>query len=419
MDQKERSKRDMHLLLGLSLLANVILACRLLFAPGSSQPDSALDAAGMALSKGSRHSPAAPGPGASRGGWSPSGTTDGATGLPDWRALESPDYREFVARLRKAGVPEDIIRDIIVADVRKTYAPQAKEILGVTRPHRFWHKPSQAQSTPTPDQIRRLNQLEQEEQSVITAVLGTPTSAQLLVDRLFVQMDSRNLALDFLPPDRRAAAELALEKAGIRHTEMNDPEFALEQAEDTDTRRMKLRLKTLEGVLTPAELADYQARLTPANSDIGNAVRFVDVSEEEYRRLLAAREAVSSKRATPGESPIPTETARAILGEERAAVFEKSSDWTYLFAREAAYRYSLPDDVADDVYALKRSAMAEADQLRRQAGLSAPERQRQAVELQRRTEAALRQRLGADGMKLVARDNAWLQQLVLPPQGTP
>src|SRR6267142_712803 len=41
--------------------------------------------------------------------------------LFDWRDLESGDYRQYVANLRRVGCPQKTIRDIIVADVNELY----------------------------------------------------------------------------------------------------------------------------------------------------------------------------------------------------------------------------------------------------------------------------------------------------------
>ena len=42
-----------------------------------------------------------------------------------WGQLESPDYRTYVANLRRIGCPEQTIRDLITADVHAVYARQA------------------------------------------------------------------------------------------------------------------------------------------------------------------------------------------------------------------------------------------------------------------------------------------------------
>src|ERR1051326_4732822 len=39
----------------------------------------------------------------------------------DWLALESSDYRRYIANLRAAGCPEQTIRDLIITDLDRSY----------------------------------------------------------------------------------------------------------------------------------------------------------------------------------------------------------------------------------------------------------------------------------------------------------
>src|SRR5262245_56336349 len=41
-----------------------------------------------------------------------------------WTEVESADYKEYISRLRAVQCPEETIRDIIVADINKLYAPR-------------------------------------------------------------------------------------------------------------------------------------------------------------------------------------------------------------------------------------------------------------------------------------------------------
>src|SRR5262249_25475422 len=41
-----------------------------------------------------------------------------------WSHFENDDYKKYIAALRAFGVPEKIIRDIIIADVNKLYRPK-------------------------------------------------------------------------------------------------------------------------------------------------------------------------------------------------------------------------------------------------------------------------------------------------------
>src|SRR4051794_24427653 len=55
-----------------------------------------------------------------------------------WAQLESEDYHEYIARLRKIGCPEETIRDIIIADVDKLFAPRVAALRPNTNEPRYW-----------------------------------------------------------------------------------------------------------------------------------------------------------------------------------------------------------------------------------------------------------------------------------------
>ena len=47
---------------------------------------------------------------------------------PPWSDLESDDYHEYAANLRRIGCPEKTVRDILVADINDTFAAQRRAI---------------------------------------------------------------------------------------------------------------------------------------------------------------------------------------------------------------------------------------------------------------------------------------------------
>lgn len=56
----------------------------------------------------------------------------------DWRTIESADYITYIANLRKAGCPEETIRDIIIADVNKLYATKWKAQHYTNQAYKYW-----------------------------------------------------------------------------------------------------------------------------------------------------------------------------------------------------------------------------------------------------------------------------------------
>ena len=56
-----------------------------------------------------------------------------------WAQLESEEYKEYVARLRSIGCPEQTIREIIIADLDKLMAPEVRAAYGHRAELKYWH----------------------------------------------------------------------------------------------------------------------------------------------------------------------------------------------------------------------------------------------------------------------------------------
>lgn len=349
-----------------------------------------------------------------RGELGTKGLGDTPMGL-DWRTIETTDYREYVRRLRQAGMPEDMVRELVVADVRKAYGPRAHALLGTNAPARYWQKPQY--DPPTQEQLAQLEALEMEEQGILTEILGSAPRIQNLLDRLYLQVDPREVALDFLSPETREAAMRALDEAGVRHHEMNDPSVAEGGKDPNGMDRFRKRLDVLSEVLTNEELEIYRARIAPVMPEIAKRLQGVELTEQEFIRLVNTRLDTPSVGGEDA-SRIGMKEVTEILGDERAAQYIKSLDDTYHYAREAAQRYSLPAGVAEDVYALKQASQQEAARIR-ETGNAEQQKRLELQALRSRTERQMREKLGEEGFGLVSRIGAWLQLLEQPGSNTP
>ncbi len=86
----------------------------------------------------------------------------------NWSEVESSDYRTYIANLRSIGCPEQTIRDIITADVDSQYAPR-REPLEQRRAGNALAERTALESG--------LQDIRKEEASLVTGLLGTPTTA--------------------------------------------------------------------------------------------------------------------------------------------------------------------------------------------------------------------------------------------------
>src|SRR5258707_820185 len=48
----------------------------------------------------------------------------------DWAAIKSPDWKQYARNLRDAGCPEETMRDILFAEINKSYAARWRSLNG-------------------------------------------------------------------------------------------------------------------------------------------------------------------------------------------------------------------------------------------------------------------------------------------------
>jgi hypothetical protein len=230
---------------------------------------------------------------------------------------------------------------------------------------------------------------------------------------LYLQIDPREVALGGFPSEVQEAAKRALENAGIRHDELNNPSLA-EGAEDpADLNRIQRRLEVLAGILSKEELEEYRARISPLTGELAKQVRAMDLTEAEFLKLLEVR-MNASKLEESERKRVESETAVGILGNERATEFQKSLDWTYLYAREAVQHYGLKPDAANEVYELKRSSIQAALEIHSSTASEA-EKKRRLRSIREEAIRQIRAKLGEPGSALVFRVvSPWLDVLEYP-----
>jgi hypothetical protein len=61
--------------------------------------------------------------------------TNAPAALFSWQPVESADYKTYIANLRKLSFPEELIREIVVADIDKFYGPREEPLKWKPAPH--------------------------------------------------------------------------------------------------------------------------------------------------------------------------------------------------------------------------------------------------------------------------------------------
>jgi hypothetical protein len=85
-----------------------------------------------------------------------------------WSQLESSDFHQYMANLREIGCPEETIRDLIIAEVDKMFAPRFMALAADTQKVDYWRTRSKSNS-PLSTQLRAL---QEERKALLRELLG-------------------------------------------------------------------------------------------------------------------------------------------------------------------------------------------------------------------------------------------------------
>lgn len=341
--------------------------------------------------------------------------TNAATASPAkplrWAGIESSDYRRYASNLRAAGVPESVVCDILIADIGKTFGARFAGVRSDSgQESKYWQR--SRRNAVSEEQMKQLKTLDEERRAAWKEVLGHEVSSQRIVDTLFLQMRGISQLTSFVSPERRDAVREAIERAdsnsSLSSEEMRD--WSKRQNEQT-----RLRLAELEKILTPDELAEFKLR-SPGTADrVRTELRDFRVTPDEFRALVEVKEKIEEDPGRSGYYEMKKREAEEltkVFGPERAAEYQRGTDLAWVNARQIAGREGLSPDVADQVYAAKRSAEDEINRINTDKLLDANERKARVDAIRTSAEQRVRAALGDSGFKRYQwRGGNWMSNL--------
>jgi len=237
-----------------------------------------------------------------------------ATSL-DWRQVESPDYKEYIANLRAIGCPEKTINEIVTADVKDLFSARRAAITR-TNHYEYWRVDPVNLSE---EQRKQLQELSIEQSDVLKA-LGIEISATDLFALHYggVIRAKGELELEFLSePQRQSLNDLLLGMAQLRLAAGNDQSRLHDLEKQTQS--------AIKSLLTPDEFHDYQLRTSSPALQLRGVLKDMEPTEKEFRTIFDYWIALSARQ--PGsteyrEAQQSSEAAlRSILGPSRFAIY--------------------------------------------------------------------------------------------------
>lgn len=331
----------------------------------------------------------------------------------NWRNVESEDYKKYIANLRAIGCPEETIKDIIIADVNKLYAPKLMALNRPATEYKYWEPQRNYPIGMDKDKQRQMREIAKEKKALLQELLGVDSEEE--ARKLYGGTDYYERMSGFLPKEKRDGVRELVQKYSELEQDVYRKSDGRPDSEDSK-ELLKIRNERraeLAKLLSPQELLEYEVRSSQTASQMRYDLAAFEPNEDEFRRIFKARaefdgefgpnyggtqDAEQQKKRAEAQRKVD-EALKLELGAERYAEYKQASDYAYRELARVATRYELPKETAKKVWAVKTAAEEQASKLRQDQTLSTEQRQAAAKAIQTETEKAVTEMLGERGYK--------------------
>lgn len=279
----------------------------------------------------------------------------------DWNAVESDDYKKYIANLRAIGCPEETIRDIITADVNKLYESRRKALAGPPKKFEFWKAGVFMGAATDPERTEKERALNLEKRALLTELLGSaPDEKPDLVASTANQLEAM---FDFLPASKRNKVFEAMQDM---QTKMQKAMKGGSPDPEDMRKAMKESEAALAALLTPQELLDYNLRFSITANTMRMQLAGFEPTEQEFLEIYQRRKAYDDEFGggfggplnLKGEEKQRQQTAekaledqvKNLLGGDRYTDYTRAKDYAYQAMYRVADREGLGKEAALKVY---------------------------------------------------------------------
>lgn len=281
-----------------------------------------------------------------------------------WSQLESSDFHQYMANLREIGCPEETIRDLIIAEVDKMFAPRFAALAAETQKFEHWR----SRSKPGNILLTQLRALQDERKALLRELLGIEDApyakwANVDLDRL-----REEGKYSFLAAEKQAQVRGIMEKYqqlidGARSGRSD----LLAGGSDEAKRLREQRQQELAQVLSAEELKELSLRDSNAADSVRSRFGNMDITEDEYRKLYDLRKAYEETVGTVADFSDPEkmrqrsearrqleEAYKGVFGEDRWTDLQKQQDPTWRGLTQVAQQNNLSPSVIEQAYQYQR-----------------------------------------------------------------
>ena len=277
-----------------------------------------------------------------------------------WNQVESSDFQQYMANLRAVGCPEETIRDLLIAEVNKLYAPKFAALMAQTQQYDYW-KPSSKKARQ--GLTKQLDVLRTEKRELLKTLLGIDSDPH---------EQWANITADQLVEQGRFAF-LSAEK----QKQLRDILARYDLSGDIDPKKIRQnRRDELAQVLSPEELYQFDLRDSNAADSVRGRFGDADLSEAEYKKLFDLRKAYEDAVGASADYSDPEkmrkrsearklldEAYKNALGDQRMEEIARQTDPGWRSLTQIGQQYNLDQQTLDRAYSMQQAAAQQMAQL--------------------------------------------------------
>lgn len=330
-----------------------------------------------------------------------------------WPSLNSDDLPTMIARLRRAGFPPEVIRELVTARIDEVFAARRRALDPDADTRPFW-------KTSYVDQKLQaaVNQLNRERQKALRDLLGPEADSSSGFARARWRRE-----FAYLPPAQAAQVRRIAEHYSDLRDEIYGTGMALA---DSGARRLALGQEERTAIaqtLSPEEFEQYELRTSGTARTLRSWIDAFDASEGEFLTIyrlmhdVDLRYPVSSTspadmQARSAASTVMNDQIKTALGPDRYAEFDRSRNYSYQRTSQLVARLELPSETANQVWALGNEIQQRAAAIRADPSLPPDQRDTRLAALADEATGKVTAALGARGLEAYKQyGGGWLTTL--------
>ena len=342
-----------------------------------------------------------------------------APSVPDLASLFAGDPKVFAARLRGAGLPPNIVRAMILAQLNEMAMARRREIMSQAKLNPYW---SQGFRALDPASLEKFSALYKERNELQKQLLPDDPSPP-------VNPRQQNIYGGLSAEKTKQVQAIASDYDELRYEIQNSANGTLLK-EDADKLALlnKEQQADMEGALSPSELLEYQIRNSPTADSMRNSMQAFSPTEDEFRAIFKVQQAFDQQYGANNDQLTSDQKAerqkhqgevldqlQSILSPERMAEYKEETDPKFLAVNQALSRFNLPPTATKQVMDIQSNITKRADAIRGDASITDADRASQLSALADEATTKATTVVGERGFEAYKQSaGSWIQNLNPP-----